>query len=126
MTAPRASIFDDAIDVGDFAPAPRKSLAGEKEAVAEVAASRGFQSREPEPQPRAKPAPTKAAAQPRQPRRHTTGRNQQLNLKVTESALKRFYALADRHGWVLGEAFERAIDAFERQEGQGGLIQEPA
>jgi hypothetical protein len=28
--------------------------------------------------------------------------------------IERFYAIADRHGWVLGEAFERAIAALER------------
>ena len=29
-------------------------------------------------------------------------------------AIDAFYALADRQGWVLGETFERAIEALER------------
>ena len=44
-----------------------------------------------------------------------TGRNRQLNLKVTEAAADKFYALADANHWVLGEAFEMAIEALERQ-----------
>ena len=48
-------------------------------------------------------------------RRYTTGRNRQLNMKVTEEALRRFYALADAQCWVLGEAFEHAVTALERE-----------
>jgi hypothetical protein len=77
-----------------------------------VAEGAQFRSREPQALP---VAPTK-----REPRRYRTGRNQQLNLKVTAEAAEAFYALADEKGWVLGEVFERAIIALKRDlEGQG-------
>jgi hypothetical protein len=50
----------------------------------------------------------------REPRRYRTGRNIQLNLKVRREAVDAFYRLADEQGWVLGEAFERAVAALER------------
>ena len=46
--------------------------------------------------------------------RRRTGRNIQLNIKVCAETIERFYAISDRHGWVLGETFERAIAALER------------
>jgi len=110
MTTERASIFDEDLDVSGFAPKPRaKAGTTDKEAIREVAESRGFQSREPEGQGKA------ADPAPRQRRRHTTGRNRQLNIKATESTVSRFYALADANGWVLGEAFELAVAALERE-----------
>jgi hypothetical protein len=39
----------------------------------------------------------------------------QLNLKVRQEAVDAFYRLADAQGWVLGEAFERAVAALERE-----------
>jgi len=48
-------------------------------------------------------------------RRYRTGRNRQLNLKVTEDVAQRFYALADHHELVLGDAFARAVTALERE-----------
>jgi len=111
MTTERASIFDEDLDVSGFAPKPRsKAGTTDKEAIREVAESRGFQSREPEGQGKAAADPA-----PRQRRRHTTGRNRQLNIKATEGTVSRFYALADANGWVLGEAFELAVAALERE-----------
>ena len=55
-----------------------------------------------------------AAPATREPRWHRTGRNIQLNIKARADTIERFYALADRNGWVLGEAFERAVAALER------------
>ena len=49
----------------------------------------------------------------REPRRHRTGRNIQLNIKARAAMIERFCALADRNGWVLGENFGRAIAALE-------------
>jgi len=43
------------------------------------------------------------------------GRNRQLNLNVTEEVSQRFYALADYHEIVLGDAFARAVTALERE-----------
>src|SRR5690348_8479548 len=98
MAEERAPVFGTKDDLSDFQPKPKKT---DVRAVAESAA---FTSREPT-QPR------------RAPRRYRTGRNQQLNLKVTASALHDFYALADRTGLVLGEVFERAVAALKRELG---------
>lgn len=123
MTQERASIFeDDELDLSAFTPKPaHKPKPINKDAIRTVAETRGFKSREPEAQ-RTAPAPAPQlvpAPQPvlvtRPPRRYVTGRNRQLNLKVTEGAADKFYALADANHWVLGEAFEMAIEALERQ-----------
>jgi hypothetical protein len=109
MTNDRASFFGgDDDDLSDFKP----KTPPDKAAVKAVAEGAQFRSRDPQALP---VAPTK-----REPRRYRTGRNQQLNLKVTAEAAEAFYALADEKGWVLGEVFERAIIALKRDlEGQG-------
>lgn len=101
MTSGRAGIFDD---LSDFTPtAPTAGASPEEvKAVAEGAA---FRSREPQPAPPVR----------REPRRYRTGRNVQLNLKVRQETADAFYALADRTGMVLGEAFERAVEALQRE-----------
>jgi hypothetical protein len=104
MANDRASIFGgDDDDLSDFKP----KAPPDKAAVKAVAEGAQFRSREPQPPP---VAPAK-----REPRRYRTGRNQQLNLKVTAEAAEAFYALADETGWVLGEVFERAIAALKRE-----------
>ena len=107
----RASIFgaEAPLDLSGFAPKP----AVPAEQVRGVAEQAGFRSRDPAP-PAPPPAVTPEAAR-RAPRRYRTGRNVQLNLKVRQEAADAFYALADAEGWVLGEAFERAIAALERE-----------
>jgi len=103
MTNDRASVFGgDDDDLSDFKP----KAPPDKAAVKAVAEGAQFRSREPQTPPA---APTK-----REPRRYRTGRNQQLNLKVTAEAAEAFYALADETGWVLGEGFERAITALKQ------------
>ena len=103
MTGGRAPVFSgDEIDVSDFHPVS----SGEgvrREQVRAVAEPASFRSRDP------KPTPPR-----REPRRHKTGRNVQLNLKVRQEDADAFYALADEHGWVLGEAFQKAIEALQR------------
>jgi hypothetical protein len=42
-------------------------------------------------------------------RRRRTGRSAQLNLKCRPETIEQFYAIADANGWVLGEAFEKAV-----------------
>jgi hypothetical protein len=121
MGTERASIFgdDDDLDVSGFAPTPaRPTKPADKEGIRQAAEKRGFQSREPAKEQGREAAPKPVPA--RQQRRHTTGRNRQLNIKATEETIERFYAIADQQNWVLGEAFEHAIGALERQVGQGG------
>lgn len=48
-------------------------------------------------------------------RRRRTGRNAQLNIKVTPETMQAFYAIADNQGWVLGEAMEIAVKLLEKE-----------
>jgi hypothetical protein len=118
MTQERASIFeDDDLDLAAFTPkAKTDQPKPDRVAIQEVAEQKGFASREPvRPKSTAAPAAVAVTDPPRrEPRRYVTGRNRQLNLKVTEQAAERFYALADANRLVLGEAFEMAIEALEK------------
>lgn len=137
----------EAFDPADWTPrsprpAPARPPAAE---TRKAAAAAGFRSREP--QPAADPAAEEAAApalastkarrtaggmaaetvaetslkrgagQGPRPRRRRTGRTAQLNLKVRPETIEAFYALADRQGWGLGEAFEHALRALEAAAG---------
>ena len=105
----RASVFDQGpeIDITGFKPRTAAKPAAQPEHVKAISETASFVSREPI---RAPHTVTPA----REPRRHRTGRNIQLNIKARAETIERFYAIADRHGWVLGETFERVIAAFER------------
>ena len=58
--------------------------------------------------------PAKPPAQ-RLERRYRTGRNIQLNTKVTASTRDGLYEISDRYHWVLGETLERALQALRRE-----------
>lgn len=100
----RTSIFedDDDFDVRDFQPgkAPARPAAS-PDAVRRITEANNFQSRE--------------AAVPRAQRRYRTGRNVQLNMKVTPETLALFNRICDEQGWVQGEALDHAIAALQRQ-----------
>ena len=111
MTGQRAGIFgDDELDVSDFKPKPPATVV-ERPAAAEqvrvISEAANFRSRDP------KPAPEKSPR--RDQRRHRTGRNVQLNIKARAEAIEAFYAITDRENWVLGETFERAVEALKRE-----------
>lgn len=101
MSGKRAGLFEEEPDISDFQPKPP----ARPEQVKAIAEEAGFRSREPVTVPAAK----------REQRRYRTGRNQQLNLKVRAQDAEAFYAIADAQGWVLGEAFARAIAALARE-----------
>jgi len=107
----RASVFDQGpdIDVSGFRPRTAAKPAAQPEQVKAISETASFVSREPIRAPRQTAEPVA-----REPRRHRTGRNIQLNIKARADAIERFYAISDRKGWVLGETFERAIAALER------------
>lgn len=106
MARGRAPVFEQPdLDVSDFAPKPTKEGA-RLEQVRAIAEPASFRSREVAP-----PPPR------REPRRHRTGRNVQLNLKVRQEDADAFYALADEKGWVLGEAFQLAVQALKERMG---------
>jgi len=60
------------------------------------------------------PAPAAAATFARAPRRHTTGRNRQINIKATEETIEELYRIADRIGVPLGAVLERALAALAK------------
>jgi hypothetical protein len=108
-TAKRAGVFDpeDDLDVSGFAPKPADRPVARPEQVRAVSEGAQFRSREPrEDSPLGPPR--------REPRRHRTGRNIQLNIKARTEAIAAFYAIAEKQKWVLGETFERAVEALER------------
>lgn len=103
--AERAGLFEEDLDLSQFTPQkPAKGEQPPPEAVRAVAEGVKFQSREP-----SKPS------QIRQQRRYRTGRNIQLNTKVTMSTRDGFYEISDRYNWVLGETLERALQALRRE-----------
>ena len=113
MTKPRASIFDEAeeLNISTFAPKTAPDAdAPAPEKVRAVSEAANFPSREPR---SAKPS----GSPKHSPRRYRTGRNVQLNLKASQETVDAFYAVADKNGWVLGETFERAVQALERELG---------
>lgn len=97
------------LDLSGFQPTPAKRP--DKAAVAQAAEKANFKSRE----PKAVIAPAPAAPTVRATRRRRTGRSAQLNLKVRPDTIEAFYAIADANGWVLGEAFEKAVDLLVKQ-----------
>jgi hypothetical protein len=100
--AERAGLFEEDLDLSQFAPQkPARAEQPPAEAVRAVAEGVRFQSREP--------------ARQRQQRRYRTGRNIQLNTKVTLSTRDGFYEISDRYNWVLGETLERALQALRRE-----------
>lgn len=102
--AERAGLFEDDFDLSQFTPhKPAKSEQPPADAVRVVAESVRFQSREP------------ASVVRREQRRYRTGRNIQLNTKVTTSTRDGFYEISDRYNWVLGETLERALQALRRE-----------
>lgn len=106
--------FSDALD--DFNPAdwPGKPPRGLKRPLetetAKAAAAAGFRSREPLAAP-------ERAGEGSPARRRRTGRNAQFNIKATPETIAAFYAIADRHGWGLGETLEHAVAALEERQG---------
>lgn len=105
MTTSRANAFGD---LSEFKPRPALSKrAGgglPSEDIDRLARESGFPSRQP---PKDGPAPRPSA------RRHTTGRNQQINVKATPETIAKFYRLADERKVVLGELLELALEALE-------------
>jgi hypothetical protein len=110
MSGKRASIFEaeSELDVSGFAPKDVVTPKVQPEQVRVVSEAANFQSREP-------PREILADLRKREPRRYRTGRNIQLNIKARADVIETFYGIADRKGWVLGETFERAVAALERE-----------
>jgi hypothetical protein len=103
--AERAGLFEEDLDLSQFTP--KKPVRAEPpEIVRQVAEKANFKSREPAPKPQIKAD-----------RRRRTGRNVQLNLKVTDGARDLFYEVFDSYRAkddrvTQGEVFEWAVRAL--------------
>ena len=109
----RASIFDNSaeFDVSEFAPKKiNPSSPTPAEAVRAVAEETNFVNREPA-------KPRKSISSRKEPRRHRTGRNVQVNIKALQETVDRFNAIVDAQKWVTGYVLERAVAALERELG---------
>ena len=53
-------------------------------------------------------------------RRRRTGRNAQFNLKAKPETIDAYCAIADAHGWGLGETLEYAVALLEERYGKEG------
>jgi len=106
-------------DLDDFAPEPASKRVPAA-AIEEIAQKSGFPSRKAQGRAGDGPTPTPPpAAAPRQPRRHTTGRNRQINIKATEETIDTLYRIADDLGLPLGAVLEQALEALENKRQSG-------
>ena len=105
----------DLVDLSEFQP--KQVTRPDKQKVAEAAAKAQFRSREAKPvaPPVVVAAPVEVTPVARVQRRHRTGRSAQLNLKCRPETIQQFYEIADANGWVLGEAFEKAVELLSKR-----------
>lgn len=133
-TKPPVSRLFAAIDMQDESPAEAKPQSEFKvktavpprppqEMLDEVAEKNGFDSRQPaRPARPATQSPNSeesaAAVTPRikRQRRQRVARTQQINLRVTESTMDRYYALADKLQIPMGELLDRLLTAYENSQ----------
>lgn len=120
MTKQRADLgFSDtfeAVKPSDF-PVPFKDPIAPPSLPArdirEVAHASGFTSRE---ATSVAPAPVAGeGSHGRRRRIYRTGRREQLNIKVRDLDLTNFYQVCDQQNWVQGYAFQRALEALDRE-----------
>lgn len=105
----KLTLDDDSELLANWKPKP--VVKSDTEVTANLAQSQGFVSRQ---------APVQSrVGEMRHDRRYRTGRNAQLNLKVTTEARDRFLDLCDRYGWVQGEGFDKAVNALIEQMDRG-------
>jgi len=108
MSAERVNPFASDEPPPRFETKPRAPRPVPTEHIEQLSQDNNFSSRQ-----AVRPASPMPAAVPRRRRTHTTGRNQQLNIKATAGTIDRFYAIADRKGVSLCEVLEQALDALD-------------
>ena len=108
---------DDGLDLSGFQPVKRQRPDPTKSVDAEIAAeASGFRRRE-------ERAGRGEAIEPAAPsaftpaRRRRTGRTAQPNLKARPDTIEAYCALADKLGWGLAEAFEKALELLQERYG---------
>jgi hypothetical protein len=108
----RANPFSD---LDDFSAEPT-SRHVEAKALDQLAEASGFPSRKAQVTPPGGAGKVVSAPPPaRQPRRHTTGRNRQINIKATEEVISKLYAIADDMNLPLGAVLEQALAALDEK-----------
>ena len=93
----RADPFGADFDLSDFEPVTKRPTL-ERQVIREVSEAVGFPSRAP------------GEAKPVARRRRRTGRNVQVNIKVTAETAERFAALADKRDVAFGELLKQLLD----------------
>ncbi len=107
MTGERVDAFAILKEPPRFDPKPRRTQPVTNEAIDRISEQHNFPSRQ----------ATRTPKEPKPKRRiYRTGRNRQLNLKVTSETVERFYKMADARGVPLGSLLERALEALDRAE----------
>jgi len=101
---------DDDLNISDFKPREESRKPVDLQQLDALGKATGFDRRV-TPEPAAQPS---ASAQTFKPRRYTTGRDVQLNVKVTPDSKRRFHAFADQAQVSLSVLFERLLDAYAR------------
>ena len=102
-----------AFDLDEFKPEPAKAAKPKPEpaTIRAMSEAQGFPSREAA--PKAPPKPQQGRVEQR---RHRTGRNHQLTLKVTPECAARFERLAntvEKRTLVYGELLDLLMDTYE-------------
>ncbi len=107
MSTQRCNPFAEADGAVRFDVKPRQSVPAAVDHIDCLARDNNFPSRQ------AAHSSSEPPASGRQPRRHKTGRNQQLNFKATAETIERFYRIADSKHMPLCALLELALDALE-------------
>jgi hypothetical protein len=110
MMAERAPAFGD---LGDF-ETRKPSQRADPRILDEIAEANGFPSRS------ARITDTESnpdSLTSRKPRRYTTGRNRQINVKASDATVALFYRIADELEQPLGAVLELALKALEAERG---------
>lgn len=101
-------------DLDDFTPQPAARPIV-PDAIEELAQASGFPSRKAQGGGEGAAPAASTPAPARQPRRHVTGRNRQINIKATEEVIATLYRIADERGLPLGAVLEQALAALDAQ-----------
>lgn len=109
MAQDHGDIFKDTdLNLDRFQPKPAATNRPTPQELRPIAESTKFVSRQPK-DPGTPPVPLLRRGNRR------TGRTVTVTLKTTPEHSNRFYAIAEAQDWLVGETFERALQALEEK-----------